>query len=258
MRSTALPSSTLRMLCTAGPPQLGGGADRGGRLHRCQHPAGGRRQAAAPLRHPVGHRCGPASRGFRPALSTLSTAPRCGSALLFLLFLVCVVIGLSRGARPRHILKMLVTQDLLHVTAEESEVGDSAAEALLAGLDDEVGSVGSQDTTDTDSDTEAAIEEVHPHHAPCSHLPAVSAQPSSPVASDLLNISLLWHDGSEIAICNDLPSGEAGIHALLCRWQQRHRRLETPAIAPSRLSTKSGAIQCALSAKLAAALTVAT
>lgn len=42
-------------------------------------------------------------------------------------------------------------------------MGDPAAEALLAGLDDEVGSVGSQDTTDTDSDTEAAIEEVPPN-----------------------------------------------------------------------------------------------
>jgi hypothetical protein len=39
-------------------------------------------------------------------------------------------------------------------------VGDPASEALLGGLDDEVGSVGSQDTNDTDSDTEAAIEEV--------------------------------------------------------------------------------------------------
>ena len=61
-------------------------------------------------------------------------------------------------------MKSLVRQHLLHVTAEESEVGDPAAEALLAGLDDEVGSVGSQDTTDTDSDTEAAIEEVPPIH----------------------------------------------------------------------------------------------
>ena len=52
-------------------------------------------------------------------------------------------------------------------------MGDPAAEALLAGLDDEVGSVGSQDTTDTDSDTEAAIEEV-----PCSMAPAPAPAPA--------------------------------------------------------------------------------
>lgn len=39
-------------------------------------------------------------------------------------------------------------------------MGDSAADPLLAGMDDEVGSVGSQDTTDTDTDTEAEIEAV--------------------------------------------------------------------------------------------------
>jgi syndecan 1 len=50
--------------------------------------------------------------------------------------------------------------DILPHGDDASEDGDPAAEPLLAGLDDEVGSVGSEDTTDCDSDMEAAIGEV--------------------------------------------------------------------------------------------------
>ena len=46
-------------------------------------------------------------------------------------------------------------------------MGDSAADPLLAGLEDEVGSIGSQDTTDTDTDTEAEIEAVRRSSCTC-------------------------------------------------------------------------------------------